>query len=192
MRMRLRRGNDPSPGSQPDESYIEIDASQLSGVFAAPRWLRNVGFTAWLLVGVALFLAGAIWFLSLVQTIVVPFPLPATTRPTPAPDVRPLRAHGIAAAPQPQARGDVGRRQTDRLLEQFERRLPGAGPAACRRTATPLTLQGRGSCDRGLGRKTRPVLQPLTPAAAIRMLLTNRAKEEQMARVIVGCSHGEE
>jgi len=72
MRMRLRRGNDPSPGSQPDETYVEIDASQLSGVFAAPRWLRNVGFTAWLLVGVALFLAGAIWFLSLVQTIAVP------------------------------------------------------------------------------------------------------------------------
>ena len=41
-------------------------------MFSAPAWLRDVGFTAWLLVGMALFLAGAVWFLSLMQGIVVP------------------------------------------------------------------------------------------------------------------------
>jgi predicted PurR-regulated permease PerM len=74
MRWRLRRrsGEGPADQSGGEDTYFEIDASQLSGVFAAPAWLRDVGFTAWLLVGVALFLAGAVWFLSLVQTIVVP------------------------------------------------------------------------------------------------------------------------
>ena len=70
MRWRLRRGS--REASPPDETYVEIDAAQLSGVFAAPGWLRDVGFTAWLLVGMGLFLAGTVWFLSLVQSIVIP------------------------------------------------------------------------------------------------------------------------
>src|SRR3954467_2764814 len=70
MRWRLRRRH--GEASPAEETYVEIDASQLSGVFSAPAWLRDVGFTAWLLVGVALFLAGAIWFLSLLPAIVVP------------------------------------------------------------------------------------------------------------------------
>ena len=41
-------------------------------MFAAPGWLRDLGFSAWLLVGVAAALAGAVWFLSLTQTIVMP------------------------------------------------------------------------------------------------------------------------
>ncbi len=72
MRARLRRrGSDPEQPRGEDE-FVEIDASQLTGVFAAPGWLRDVGFSAWLLVGVALFLAGAIWLLSLTETIVIP------------------------------------------------------------------------------------------------------------------------
>src|SRR3954454_24972930 len=48
------------------------DAAELSDVFAAPTWLRDIGFTAWLLVGVALFLVGAVWLLSLTEVIVTP------------------------------------------------------------------------------------------------------------------------
>src|SRR5215211_1373528 len=55
-----------------DTDVVEIDASELTGVFAAPGWLRDIGLTAWLLVGVALFLVGAVWLLSLTQTIVMP------------------------------------------------------------------------------------------------------------------------
>lgn len=69
-RFRSRRAAGDKPGGA--EEYIEIDAGQLTGLFSAPRWLRDVGFTAWLLVGVALFLAGAVWLLSLTHTIVVP------------------------------------------------------------------------------------------------------------------------
>lgn len=55
-----------------EETRIEIDATQLRGLFAAPGWLRDVGFSAWLLVGVALFVVGAVYFLSLLESIVVP------------------------------------------------------------------------------------------------------------------------
>jgi putative heme transporter len=51
---------------------VDIEPSELSGTFAAPRWLRDLGFSAWLLVGVAAALVGAVWFLSLTQTIVMP------------------------------------------------------------------------------------------------------------------------
>jgi putative heme transporter len=71
-RLRLRRRKDSGEPGQAADEYVEIDASELAGVFAAPSWLRDIGFTAWLLVGFALFLAGAVWLLSLTQTIVIP------------------------------------------------------------------------------------------------------------------------
>ena len=55
-----------------EEQVIEIEPGELSGLFAAPTWLRDLGFSAWLLVGVAAALAGAVWFLAATQTIVMP------------------------------------------------------------------------------------------------------------------------
>jgi predicted PurR-regulated permease PerM len=49
-----------------------IDARELSGLFTTPRWLRDMGLTAWLLVGVTLLLVGAVWLLALTHTIVLP------------------------------------------------------------------------------------------------------------------------
>jgi len=60
IRGRLRRLRGGGDAEQADE-YIEIDPSELSGLFAAPNWLRDAGFTAWPLVGVVLLLAGAVW-----------------------------------------------------------------------------------------------------------------------------------
>jgi putative heme transporter len=67
---RLRRPRRKEPGAE--DEIVEIEPSELSGVFAAPQWLRDLGISAWLLVGVAAALAGAVWFLSLTQTIVMP------------------------------------------------------------------------------------------------------------------------
>lgn len=72
MRVRLRRRSGDGEPPRREEDYVEIDAAELIGVFAAPRWLRDVGLTAWLLVGVALFLAGTVALLSLTETIVLP------------------------------------------------------------------------------------------------------------------------
>ena len=56
----------------PHEEHVEIDPATLSGLFAAPRWLRDVGFTAWLVVGVGLFVVGSVSLLALTNVIVVP------------------------------------------------------------------------------------------------------------------------
>jgi len=71
IRGRLRRLPGAGESEQADE-YIEIDPSELSGLFAAPSWLRDAGFTAWLLVGVVVLLAGVVWLLTLTQVIFVP------------------------------------------------------------------------------------------------------------------------
>jgi putative heme transporter len=70
LRGRLRR-TEAAQGAG-DDQFIEIEPGELSGIFAAPVWLRDLGFSAWLLVGVAAALFGAVWFLSLTETIVMP------------------------------------------------------------------------------------------------------------------------
>src|SRR4051812_40405249 len=52
--------------------HVDIEADELSGLFNAPRWLRDLGFMSWLLVGVAALLIGAVWLLSLTEAIVMP------------------------------------------------------------------------------------------------------------------------
>ena len=76
LRFRLRRlGRDEKAGEAGparEENHVEINPGELSGLFAAPNWLRDLGFSSWLLVGVAAALAGAIWLAAVTQTIVMP------------------------------------------------------------------------------------------------------------------------
>ena len=51
---------------------VELEPGELTGVFAAPGWLRDLGVMSWLLVGVAALLVGTIWLLAEVNTIVIP------------------------------------------------------------------------------------------------------------------------
>src|SRR3954470_5842728 len=44
----------------------------LTALFAPPPWLRDLGQSAWLAVGVTLLLVGTVWILSLTETIVAP------------------------------------------------------------------------------------------------------------------------
>ncbi len=95
MRWRLRRGHqDDEPSREPDQ-HIEIDAHQLTDIFVVPQWLRDVGLTAWLLVGVAVFLAGAVWLLSLTEVIVLPVLTAGIVAAVASPLVWWLRRHGI-------------------------------------------------------------------------------------------------
>jgi predicted PurR-regulated permease PerM len=96
IRGRLRRPRaHGAPVTATEGDYVEIDASELSGVFAAPGWLRDIGLTAWLLVGVALFLVGAVWLASLTQTIVVPVMTAAVVAAVASPLVAWMNRHGI-------------------------------------------------------------------------------------------------
>ena len=79
-----------------------VDPGELSGLFATPAWLRDIGFTAWLLVGVTLLLLGAVWILSLTHTIVLPLITAALVASVASPLIRRLEHHrvprGLAAA----------------------------------------------------------------------------------------------
>lgn len=92
IRGRLRRSRGSS--EQPDE-FVEIDPAELTGVFAAPQWLRDAGFTAWLLVGVVVLLAGVVWLLTLTQMIVVPLIVAGLIAAVAGPLVALLNRHGV-------------------------------------------------------------------------------------------------
>jgi putative heme transporter len=96
IRGRLKRPHaQGAPATATEGDYVEIDAGELSGVFAAPGWLRDIGLTAWLLVGVALFLVGAVWLASLTQTIVVPVITAAVVAAVASPLVAGMNRRGV-------------------------------------------------------------------------------------------------
>ena len=93
LRGRLRR-----PGreeARAEEELVEIEPGELSGILAAPGWLRDLGFSSWLLVGVAAALVGAVWFLSLTHTIVMPVITAAIIASVTSPVVDWLKRHRV-------------------------------------------------------------------------------------------------
>ncbi|HEX6153251.1 MAG TPA: AI-2E family transporter [Solirubrobacterales bacterium] len=90
----MRRVWKRSAGPAEDEVF-EIEPDELSGVLAAPQWLRDLGFSAWLLVGVGAALVGLIWLLSLTQTIVMPVITAAIIASVASPLVDRLRRIGV-------------------------------------------------------------------------------------------------
>src|SRR5512144_635711 len=95
IRGRLRRHGAAGEDRHGESEVVEIEPAELAGVFAAPTWLRDVGLTAWLLVGVALFLVGAVWLMTLTQTIVTPVITAMVVASVASPLVGWLHAHGI-------------------------------------------------------------------------------------------------
>src|SRR3954454_7912613 len=86
MRAWMRR-----PGDAPQESGdVELEPRELVGLFAAPKWLRDLGLTAWLAVGVTLAVVGLVWVLSLTNTIVTPVITAAVIAAVASPLVRKL------------------------------------------------------------------------------------------------------
>jgi putative heme transporter len=96
IRGRLRRRGRPGP--EPDEEFLEIDPHELTGVFAAPPWLRDLGLLSWLLVGIAAALIGAVWLLALMQTIVIPLIVGAIVASVASPVVGWLKRHRVPRA----------------------------------------------------------------------------------------------
>ena len=71
--MRLRRHDEGDPGPEHETIAIgAVDLDELTTLFAPPRWLRDLGRSAWLLVGVFAFLAVIIWLLGTTYEIVGP------------------------------------------------------------------------------------------------------------------------
>ncbi len=70
----------------------------MSGLFSAPQWLRDLGFSSWLLVGVGAALVAAIWLLSLTETIVMPVITAGIVASVAGPLVDRLRGVGVPRA----------------------------------------------------------------------------------------------
>ncbi|HEV7771680.1 MAG TPA: AI-2E family transporter [Conexibacter sp.] len=70
-RLHRHRAEHDAPATSAVET-IEIDAGQLSGILAAPPWLRNAGVMSWLAAGVLVLLLGLVWLASLADAIVMP------------------------------------------------------------------------------------------------------------------------
>ena len=91
----------PGPAPPDDDQVISLDEAQLeqlSGVFAAPRWLRDLGIASWLFAGAFIVLAGVIWLIGataeITGPVVVAFLLACVTQPV----VRWLGRHHIGRA----------------------------------------------------------------------------------------------
>jgi predicted PurR-regulated permease PerM len=87
-----------SGGAAAQTVELHIDPSQLedlSSVFSAPRWMRDLGFASWLLAGVALLLFGLVWMLGAVSTIADPVLAGLVLATVASPAVARLQARGI-------------------------------------------------------------------------------------------------
>jgi predicted PurR-regulated permease PerM len=65
----------PDAAAEPQTQIIQFDEDQLrelSAMFAAPRWLRDLGVASWLIAGVGVLLFGLTWLLGIMDTIVGP------------------------------------------------------------------------------------------------------------------------
>ncbi len=68
----MRRPRSRQPPPDDGDGASEFEPHDLSGLFATPTWLRDLGLTSWFAVGVALLLVGSVWLLALTETIVTP------------------------------------------------------------------------------------------------------------------------
>jgi predicted PurR-regulated permease PerM len=101
MKFRRAHKDDGGAGEPPgsDEPEVvqldEAQLGQLSAVFAAPRWLRDLGLAAWLITGVLLVLVGLIWLVGatseITQPLIAAFVVACVTLPL----VRRLARHRV-------------------------------------------------------------------------------------------------
>jgi predicted PurR-regulated permease PerM len=82
-------------------TVVELDPEQLrqmSAVFSAPRWLRDLGIASWLLVGVAALLVGLTWIVGLTSTITEPVLVGLVVATVASPVVGWLHRHRVPRA----------------------------------------------------------------------------------------------
>jgi predicted PurR-regulated permease PerM len=100
FRARLtRHGNGAtSHDDQPQDAVLEIEPGELGRVFVAPGWLRDAGLVAWLIVGIVLVVAGAVWLLALTSTIIIPVITASLIAAVAGPIVDRLQRHRVPRA----------------------------------------------------------------------------------------------
>ena len=82
--------------AQPPKIADEMESDNVQ--FSAPKWLRDLGFSSWLLVGFVLVIAGLIWLLGETSTIVMPVILATVLGAVAGPAVGWLERHSVPRA----------------------------------------------------------------------------------------------
>src|SRR5215211_5514766 len=99
IRGRIRRDRSTARRSPDEQAFvIDVDPRELTGVFAAPGWLRDFGTSSWLLVGIFALVAAVVAVLALVNTIVIPVVTATIIAAVCSPLVRRLARHMPRAA----------------------------------------------------------------------------------------------
>jgi predicted PurR-regulated permease PerM len=94
-----RRARPPRAGAPADGDGLgDLTADQLTGVFAAPGWLRDLGAMSWMLVGIALLAAALVALLALTDTIVTPVIVATIVAAVASPVVHALQRRGVGRA----------------------------------------------------------------------------------------------
>jgi predicted PurR-regulated permease PerM len=94
-------GGEGAEGAGDGHTVVELDPQQLrelSAVFSAPRWLRDLGVASWLLVGVAALLVSLTWVLGITSTIVNPVLVGLVLATVASPGVSWLHRHRVPRA----------------------------------------------------------------------------------------------
>jgi predicted PurR-regulated permease PerM len=92
---RQTAGADATVAPPGDDTTGAIEVVRLAQVFAAPSWLRDLGFMSWLVVGTLVLLGGVVWLLALTSTIVIPVIAAAIIAAVLSPVVGWLARHGL-------------------------------------------------------------------------------------------------
>jgi predicted PurR-regulated permease PerM len=95
---RIRSPIRPETASGDAQAIEPAQLEDLATVFSAPRWLRDLGRTAWLLVGVFVLLAGLTWLLGATYTIVGPMIAAGIVATVASPLVYWLQRHRVPRA----------------------------------------------------------------------------------------------
>jgi putative heme transporter len=85
----------PQAPADDDAGPDGLEPRDLTVLFAPPSWLRDLGQSAWLAVGVTLLVVGAVWLLSLTQTIVAPVITAGVVAAVMSPLVAVLQRHRV-------------------------------------------------------------------------------------------------
>ncbi len=70
--MPIRRTPRPEPAGEAAVAGPRVRAEELTGLFAAPVWLRDLGVMSWLLVGAVAVVVGVVWLIDLTAEITIP------------------------------------------------------------------------------------------------------------------------
>jgi putative heme transporter len=98
FRRKEQRGPSETGAPIDEHEVLQVDVEQLSAVFSAPRWLRDLGLASWLLVGVAALLFGLILLLGATSAITQPVLAAFVVACVASPVVHWLKRHGVPRA----------------------------------------------------------------------------------------------